>query len=113
CTNGSVHRKTKNAIAEKTPVLLLLRGNFKASLRALIQCQKEKRTVAVSLKESGLHQIADQLRDPGMLARFLQIVKQADGCIATTPEAAEIYRRARGKQDPGTVAFIPTAYPLQ
>jgi len=27
CTNGSFHRDVKNAIAEKTPVLLLLRGD--------------------------------------------------------------------------------------
>jgi hypothetical protein len=113
CTRGAFHREAKHAIAEKKPVLLLLRGDFKASQRALTQCKKEKRTVAVSLKETGLHQIAQQLSDPVRLSRFFQIVGQADGCIATTPEAAEIYRRARSKTDPGTVAFIPTPYPLE
>ena len=38
---------------------------------------------------------------------------QADGCIATTPEAAEIYQRVRCKHDPVTVAFIPTPYPVE
>jgi len=47
------------------------------------------------------------------LARFMKIAAQADGCIATTPEAAEIYRRARGNRDPATVAFVPTPYPLE
>ena len=38
---------------------------------------------------------------------------QADACIATTPEAAEIYQRVRSKHDPATVAFIPTPYPIE
>jgi hypothetical protein len=113
CTRGSFHRTTKNAIDEKQPILLLLRGNFRATERALVACQKEKRTVAVALKETGLHQIAEQLCDPGRLARFMRVVTQADGCIATTPEAAEIFRRARPERNGDTVAFIPTPYPLE
>src|SRR5690349_3899674 len=106
CTRGSVHRSTKNAIDEKRPILLLLRGNFRATERALAECQKAKRTVAVSLKETGLHQIAEQLRDAGKLARFFRIVTATDGCIATTPEAVEIFRRVRSNLDAATVAFI-------
>ena len=113
CTCGSFHRKIKNAIEEKRPILLLLRGNFKATESALLECKKAKRTVAVALKETGLHQIAEQLRDARKLARFQRIVAQADGCIATTPEAAEIFRRARPDRAPDTVAFIPTPYPLE
>jgi hypothetical protein len=113
CTRGSVHRQVDNAIDEKTPVLLLLRGDFKATERALTKCQEAKRVVAVALKETGLHQIAQQLGDPKKLARFLRIVARADGCVGTTPEAAEIYRRVRGKSDRTTVAFIPTPYPLE
>jgi hypothetical protein len=113
CTRGSVHRATKNAIEEKRPILLLLRGNFRATEKALIECQNEKRTVAAALKETGLHQIADQLRDRGRLARFLRVVNGADGCLATTPEAAEIFRRVRTKRSADTVAFIPTPYPLE
>src|SRR5207248_2578857 len=113
CTHGSVHRATKNAIEEKRPILLLLRGNFRATERALTECHKAKRTVAVALKETGLHQIAQQLADPRCLARFLRVVTAADGCVATTPEAAEIFRRIRSKDDAGTAAFIPTPYPLE
>src|SRR6202008_4565636 len=51
-------------------------------------------------------------RDRAKLSRFMKIVAQANGCIATTPEAAEIYRRARCKRDPATIAFIPTPYPI-
>jgi len=110
CTRGSFHREVKRAIAEATPVLLLLRGDFIASERALTALQKEKRIVAVSLKETGLHQIAEQLRDPSSLSRFVRIVRRADGCIAPTPEVGDLYRAIRGRPD--RVAFIPTPYPI-
>jgi hypothetical protein len=113
CTNGSFHRATRNAIEEKRPILLILRGNFRESERALTECQKQECIVAVALKETGLHQIAEQLHDRKKLARFMKIVAEADGCIATTPEAAEIFRRTRPKSDTSTVAFIPTPYPLE
>ena len=113
CTGGAFHRDVKDALAEKAPILLLLAGNLKHSQSALLQCKEEKRTVVVSLKETGLHQIAQQLSDHKKMCRFFEIVTQADGCLATTPEAAEIYRRVRAKQDPATVAFIPTPYPLE
>ncbi len=43
----------------------------------------------------------------------MKIAAEADGCIATTPEAAEIYQRVRSKRDPASVAFIPTPYPVE
>src|SRR5438445_2604517 len=113
CTLGAFHRDARRAIAEDTLVLLLLRSDFRASERALSDLKKQGRTVAVSLKETGLHQIAQQLRDRAKLSRFMKIVAEADGCIATTPEAAEIYKCARGKHDAATVAFIPTPYPIE
>src|SRR5881296_1458931 len=113
CTLGAFHYNPRRAIAEDTPVLLLLRSDFRASERALRDLKKQGRIVAVSLKETGLHQIAKQLRDRARLSRFMKILAQADGCIATTPEAAEIYQRARCKHDPATVAFIPTPYPIE
>jgi len=108
CTHGAFHYDTRRAIAEGTPVLLLLRGEFRASERALAELKKHQRTVVVSLKETGLHQIAQQLCDRGRLARFMGILAHADGCIATTPEAAGIYNRARWNHDPATVAFVLT-----
>ena len=113
CTGGTFHREVKPAIAEKTPILLLLRGDFKASQRALLECKEAKRTVIVSLKETGLHQIAQQMSNGGRISRFLDIMMRADGCLATTPEAADLYRQARGKLDRSTVGFAPTPYPLE
>jgi hypothetical protein len=113
CTGGAFHYDTQRAITEETPVLLLLRGDFRNSERALGELKKHGRKVAVSLKETGLHQIAQQLCDRAKLSRFMKILGEADGCIATTPEAAEIYQRARWKHDPATVVFIPTPYPIE
>src|SRR5206468_7116555 len=113
CTGGAFHHDPRRAIAEGTPVLLLLRGQFRASERALGELRKHRRTVVISFKETGLHQIAQQLCDRAKLSRFMNILTQADGCIGTTPEAVEIYRRTRWKHDPATAAFIPTPYPVE
>src|SRR6266571_5891998 len=113
CTRGTFHFNPRSAIAEDTPVLLLLRSDFRTAERALSDLKKQGRIVAVSLKETGLHQIAKQLRDRARLSRFMKILAEADGYIATTPEAAEIYQRVRSKRDPATVAFIPTPYPVE
>jgi len=113
CTLGAFHCNARSTIAEGTPVLLLLRGDFRASERAFADLKRQRRAVAVSLKETGLHQIGQQLRDPRKLARFMKIVREADGCIATTPEAAEIYQHVRTKRNPATVAFVPTPYPVE
>ena len=109
CTGGTFFRDTNRAAARHR-VLLLLRGDFRASERALRGLQAAGAKVAVSLKETGLHQIAEQLADRGRLHRFLKIAAAADGCVAPTPEAADIYRDVRRGTD--TVAFIPTPYPL-
>lgn len=110
CTGGSFLRDTARAIALKRPVLLLLRGDFRESERALRKLKKASLPVAVSLKETGLQQIAEQLNDEKRLKRFVQIVQEADGCISPTAEAAEVYRTIRAHA--GAVAFIPAPYPL-
>jgi hypothetical protein len=111
CTQGAFHHDPRRAIAENTPVLLLLRGDFRASERALVELKKHGRTVVVSLKETGLHQIAQQLCDRARLSRFMKIVAQADGCVATTPEAAEIYQSSLWSLR--RAAFVPTPYPVE
>jgi len=113
CTHGAFHSDPRRAIAENTPVLLLLRSDFRATERALSELKKQGRIVAVSLKETGLHQIAKQLSDHRKLSRFIKILENADGCLATTPEAAEIYRRVCSNRGPATTMFIPTPYPVE
>jgi len=109
CTGGSFLRTTARAIALQEPVLLLLRGDFRAAEEALLTLQKAGVRVAVSLKETGLHQIAAQLSDPARLCRFQRIVRTADYCISPTLEAADLYRSIRS--DAASVAFVATPYP--
>jgi hypothetical protein len=111
CTQGALDQNPRRAIARETPVLLLLRGDFRASEHALADLKKHGRTVVVSLKETGLHQIARQLCNRARLSRFMKIAAQADGCIATTPEASEIYQSVRWSLR--RVTFIPTPYPVE
>lgn len=109
CTRGAVFRDAKRAINSGWPVLLLLRGDFRATERALRELKRAGRTVAIALKETGAHQVAQQLCDRIRFARFRKLVFEADGCIASTPETAELFR-AMGKEE---VVFIPTPYPIE
>ncbi len=111
CTGGMFLREVDAAIAAGQPVLLLLRGDFRTAEKAMAALKKMQIPVAVSLKETGLHQIAEQLDDPRRLQRFTRLVQEADGCLASTPEAAEIYRSVR--QSEAGVAFVPTPYPIE
>jgi hypothetical protein len=110
CTGGSFFRDTDRAIAAGRPVLLLMKPTFRESERALAELKAAGLKVVVSLKETGLHQIADQLQEHAKMQRIFRIITAADGYLAPTPEAAEIVRTMR--QNPETVAFIPTPYPL-
>jgi hypothetical protein len=103
CTRGLFLRSVKRALAERLPVLLLIRGDFKETQRSLDELKHAGLPVVVSLKETGLHQIAKQLSDPKRAARFREITQAADGCLAATPEALAFYPRGQ---------FIPTPYPL-
>jgi hypothetical protein len=104
CTRGSFQRDVSRAIEARRPVLLLLRGDFRETQRALLELKKYELPVAVSLKETGLHQIARQLSDPKRAARFRTIIEAADGCLAAAPEALSFYGKA--------ARFIPTPYPM-
>ena len=109
CTRGAVFRETKRAIATEWPVLLLLRGDFRASERALAELKKSKRKTVVALKETGAHQIAQQLSDPARFARFVKIVREANGGITSTPEVADFFRLFRNNG----IEFVPTPYPIE
>jgi hypothetical protein len=109
CTHGAVFRDLKRASASGWPVLLLLRGDFRASERALAELKKSKRKTVVALKETGAHQVAQQLSDPTRFARFVRIVRTANGCVASTPEVADFFRLFRDKG----IEYLPTPYPIE
>ena len=109
CTHGAVFRDLKRAIVSGWPVLLLLRGDFRPSERALAELKRTKRKTVVALKETGAHQVAQQLSDPTRFARFVRIVRAANGCVASTPEVADFFRFFR---DDG-IEYLPTPYPIE
>lgn len=108
CTGGTYYRDPARIPAGQRDVLLALRRDLKACLNALRRLKGEGRRVAVSLKESGLHQVAALLDGAENLALFREICALADGCISSTPELVGIYTAAGGRR----VRFIPTPYPV-
>jgi len=88
-------------------VLLLLRGNLKAARSAFATLKAHGCVVAISFKESGTHQIADQLRDGRAFDTFCEIAANADLCLSTTPDLVPLYRSVSRK-----VSYLPTPYPI-
>jgi hypothetical protein len=109
CTGGAFYRDPARIPAAQRVVLLVLRRDLKHCLAALRQLKGEGRTVAMSLKESGLHQVAELLGKAGNLRLFREICATADGCLSSTEDLTGIYRAAGGRR----VCFIPTPYPVE
>src|SRR3954464_73294 len=91
CTGGSFQRETKNALERNTPVVVLLRGDFGSTERAVETLQAAGRFVAVSLKETGLHQIADQLQNSARLLALRPVVVKKDGVLAALPRVPPVF----------------------
>ena len=108
CTRGGFFRDAKNIPAEMRAVLVLLRKDLKSALAAVKTLKAEGRTVAISWKESGQHQVAQQLDSAVNLALFREICSLADGALSSTPELVRLYIGSGVN-----VSFcIPTPYPV-
>jgi hypothetical protein len=107
CTGGTFYRRA--AAIDDERVLLVLRRDLRACLKALRQLQARGKSVVVTLKESGLHQVAELLIKNRKLQLFREICECADGCLSTTPELVYMYHAAGAT----SVKFIPTPYPLE
>lgn len=108
CTGGSFHREAKTILPEQHAVLLLLRRDLKLCLKSLAALKAQGKTVAVSLKESGSHQVAELLADASCLDLFRQICAHAHFCLSSTPDLLSLYRGAGARR----VEFLPTPYPV-
>lgn len=109
CTAGTFNRTVEAIDDSQKYVLLLLRSDLKSCLRALEQLKARRKIVAVTWKETGGHQIAQQMNDPVNITRFRAICALADGALATTPESILVYRAAGAR----AVDYIPTPYPVE
>ena len=108
CTRGGFFCDAKAIPREMRAVLLLLRSKLKAALAALKTLKAEGRTVAISWKESGQHQVAKQLDSAANLAMFREICALADGALSSTTELVPLCRAAGAR----AAEFIPTPYPV-
>jgi hypothetical protein len=108
CTRGGFYADPARIPVDHPCVLLVLRRDFAACLKALRLLKSKGKKVAVTLKESGLHQVAQVLEEANRLSLFREICATADGCLASTPNLVNLYEAAGGRH----VKFIPTPYPV-
>lgn len=108
CTGGGFFRDPARIAPEQKEVLLVLRRNLNACATALNKLLSAGQTVAVSIKESGSHQVAELLRRTENVRLFEEICAKAHGAISSTPDLVALYRAAGAKG----VEFIPTPYPV-
>ena len=108
CTNGAFYDDAARIPESQRAVLLLLRRDLKAALAAIKALKAEGRTVAISWKESGQHQVAQQLDSAVNLALFREICSLADGALSSTPELVRLYISG----GVNVSAYIPTPYPV-
>jgi hypothetical protein len=108
CTGGGFFDDARAIPQEMRAVLLLLKKDLKASLTALKTLRSQGKVIAVSWKESGMHQVAQQLDDESNIAMFREICSLADGALSSTQELVPLYRAAGAKK----AEFIATPYPV-
>ena len=108
-TGGGFFRDASSIPREVRAVLLLLRSDLKAGLAAMKTLRAHGKTVAISWKESGQHQVAQQLDSAVNLALFREICATADAALSSTAELVPLYRAAGAR----VAEFIPTPYPVE
>jgi hypothetical protein len=108
CTRGGFYRKEKSIPGDHHHVLLLLRRDLKRCAKALFELKRAGKQVAVSIKESGAHQVAQLLSSCENLTLFQKICAEADGAISSTPDLVPVYQAAGARH----VEFLPTPYPV-
>ena len=108
CMGGGFFRDASAIPEDVRAVLVLLRKDLKVALVAVKTLKAEGRTVAISWKESGQHQVAQQLDSAANLTLFREICALADGALSSTPELVKLYIGAGMNAS----EFIPTPYPV-
>ncbi len=109
-TGGRFHRTPSTIPREAPYVLVLLPRRLSRALRAVRSLKRSGRTVLVTWKECGSHQIERQLRRP--LARFWleRILAWTDARLAVSPACLAFFAARR---DRAPLLVLPTPYPLE
>jgi len=109
CTRGAFCRDPREIPVGTNAVLVLLRrGNLRASLGIVRSLKQAGKRVWISLKESGTHQVAGLLPDYGRMELFRRVCAASDGALSSTPGLVPFYLAAGAPR----AVFIPTPYPL-
>jgi hypothetical protein len=110
CCQGGFYRKSEEVPGAVRRVLVLIRKDgLNHALHAVRKLRKRGKSVVISWKESGLHQVARVLAKPGLHKRFRAICSEVDGFISSTTELVPLYEAARC----GRGGFVPTPYPVE
>lgn len=109
-TGGAFHQTPDTVTSDAEAVVQLLRWRGGVNLRALKQMKARGLRVFVTWKESGVAQIAGQLRWPWRRSALRAVLQLADGAIATTEPGCQHYRDYG--LPPEKIHFIPTPYPI-
>ena len=91
-------------------VVILLRRSNGAALAAAKALKAQGRRVLLSWKETGVHQIEQQLRAFWHRPTLRKLHAIADGAVASTQASVAYYQRFGGADYP--VHFVPTPYPV-
>lgn len=108
CTRAGFFQSVAHVPKDTRCAVVLLRRDLRPALQSVGTLQSTGCTVAISWKESGPFQIADQLATPGAQDLFRTLCARADAALASTPEAEPFYREAGAK----VVEYVPTPYPV-
>jgi hypothetical protein len=107
CTRGAFYRSPALAARHRS-VLLLMRGDLRESQRAFAVLKAHGCFVAVSFKESGTQQVAQQLSKPRRFQRFREIASNADLCLSSTLDLLPLFTSVSKR-----AIHMPTPYPFE
>lgn len=109
-TGGRFHQTVDTIIEPCDAIVVLLRQRSRAALKAIRALKAAGRRVFVSWKETGIHQIEQQLGWWWQRADVTRALRLADGAVASTEASVTYYRRFAPAGFP--VHCIPTPYPV-
>ena len=108
CTGASFYNNYKRISAEEKSVIILIRSDIKASLKAAEYLKKEKK-ITIAWKECGKHQVAKQLESKKNKELFRELCLLSENALSPTPELVSLYKEFGVKN----AEFIPTPYPIE
>lgn len=108
CTHGVY--LSGDAVPDEQHVLLLIGHKMERAEALLRRLKDAGKTVVITIKETGLPQIAGHFQSFANWSSFKRLCHLADGALATTHDTEPLYSAANPKLP---VAFIPPPYPVE